>query len=156
MFMHNGFIGGWNVLRREIEELIPDDLYPSRLGTTDSEAIFLAIMGRGILDDPIGATARTLTAVAQLANRAGSAHALRFTAALTNGRDLYAFRCSVNDAANTLYYRSNSNGTAIVSEPVDENHSDWIEVPRNRVLVARAGLPIEILPFLDEKRVAAE
>jgi predicted glutamine amidotransferase len=62
----------------------------------------------------------------------------------------------VNDAANTLYYRSNSNGTAIVSEPVDENHSDWIEVPRNRVLVARAGLPIEILPFLDEKRVAAE
>jgi glutamine amidotransferase len=84
MFMHNGFIGGWNVLRREIEELIPDDLYPSRLGTTDSEAIFLAIMGRGILDDPIGATARTLTAVAQLANRAGSAHALRFTAALTN------------------------------------------------------------------------
>ena len=45
MFMHNGFVGNWSRLRRQVEALIPDELYPSRIGTTDSEAIFLAILG---------------------------------------------------------------------------------------------------------------
>src|SRR6201995_2373321 len=36
MFMHNGFVGSWNRLRRKVEALTPDALYPSRLGTTDS------------------------------------------------------------------------------------------------------------------------
>ena len=47
LFMHNGFIGDWSRLRRPIENMIPDEIYPSRLGTTDSEAVFLAIMGAG-------------------------------------------------------------------------------------------------------------
>jgi predicted glutamine amidotransferase len=42
LFMHNGFVGGWPRLRRRIEALIPDELFPSRIGTTDSEALFLA------------------------------------------------------------------------------------------------------------------
>jgi hypothetical protein len=45
--MHDGFIGSWNRLRRRVENLIPDQHYPSRLGTTDSEAVFLAMMGAG-------------------------------------------------------------------------------------------------------------
>ena len=56
MFQHNGVIGSWPRNRRPIEALIPDQLYPSRIGTTDSEAVFLAIMGAGADTDPIGAT----------------------------------------------------------------------------------------------------
>jgi predicted glutamine amidotransferase len=60
MFMHNGFIGKWNRVRRHVEALIPDEMYPSRVGTTDSEAVFLAIIGA--LDrDPVAATAGVLT-----------------------------------------------------------------------------------------------
>ena len=151
MFMHNGFVGNWNVLRRQVEQLIPDEFYPARMGTTDSEAVFLAIMGQGINEDPIGATMRTLTLLSKLASRNGAADALRFTAALTNGRDLYAFRFSVNDAANTLYYQTSSSGTVIVSEPLDDNQADWIPVPPNRVVVARADKPIEVRPFLDRQ-----
>ena len=47
MFMHNGLIGNWGRLRRKVESLVPDELYPLRIGTTDSEAAFLAIMGAG-------------------------------------------------------------------------------------------------------------
>ena len=47
MFMHNGVIGDWSRIRRTVEAMIPDELYPSRLGTTDSEAVFLAMMGAG-------------------------------------------------------------------------------------------------------------
>jgi tetratricopeptide (TPR) repeat protein len=53
MFMHNGVIGDWRRVRRQVEALIPDEFYGSRVGTTDSEAVFLAIMGAGIERDPI-------------------------------------------------------------------------------------------------------
>jgi len=55
LFMHNGFVGNWSRLRRKVEGLIPDQLYPQRNGTTDTEAIFLAIMGAGI-EQPLAAT----------------------------------------------------------------------------------------------------
>ena len=59
LFMHNGFLGNWSRWRRQVESLIPDELYPSRIGTTDSEAIFLAILGAG-LDQPVAAAKKTL------------------------------------------------------------------------------------------------
>ncbi len=49
LFMHNGYIGDWSRLRRPVEALIPDELYPSRAGTTDSEAIFLGLLGCGLM-----------------------------------------------------------------------------------------------------------
>ncbi|MFC6048239.1 class II glutamine amidotransferase, partial [Methylobacterium hispanicum] len=54
LFMHNGYIGDWTRLRRPIEALIPDPLYPSRGGTTDSEAVFLAIAGAGLVGPGAG------------------------------------------------------------------------------------------------------
>ncbi|MGY3448576.1 class II glutamine amidotransferase [Bradyrhizobium sp. USDA 4353] len=52
LFMHNGFVGSWNRLRRKVEALIPDALYPSRLGTTDSEAVFSRHRRRGHRSGP--------------------------------------------------------------------------------------------------------
>jgi glutamine amidotransferase len=52
--MHNGLIGNWARLRRQVESLIPDESYGSRVGTTDSEAVFLAILGAGGDKDPVG------------------------------------------------------------------------------------------------------
>ncbi len=46
LFMHNGQIGDWAPIRRKVEALIPDAFYQSRIGTTDSEAVFLAILVR--------------------------------------------------------------------------------------------------------------
>ena len=47
MFMHNGSIGEWPLIRRQVEALIDDKFYPRRFGTTDSEAVFLAILSAG-------------------------------------------------------------------------------------------------------------
>lgn len=73
MFMHNGFVGSWNRLRRKVEALIPDAYYPSRLGTTDSEAVFLAMMGACLDSDPLGATQTVLQSLVGLVNKAGCA-----------------------------------------------------------------------------------
>jgi glutamine amidotransferase len=143
--MHNGFIGKWNRVRRHVEALIPDEMYPSRVGTTDSEAVFLAIMGNGIDRDPIGATADVLAKLTSLVSDDEVRDPLRFTAALSNGRDLYAFRYAVNDRANTLYYQMAQTGVVIVSEPLDREHANWIPVPESSVIVVRAGKPPEVL-----------
>ena len=146
MFMHNGFVGSWNRLRRKVEQLIPDALYPSRLGTTNSEAVFLAMLGAGLDRDPIGATARVLRALRDLVNEDGKRERMRFTTAIANGRDLYAFRFAVNDATNTLYFRESGDQVVVVSEPFDKE-DDWTEVPEGHVLVARASAPVEIVPL---------
>ncbi|MEQ1698024.1 MAG: class II glutamine amidotransferase [Hyphomicrobiaceae bacterium] len=149
LFMHNGFIGNWDRLRRPVEALIPDSLYPARFGTTDSESIFLAIMGASVRRDPISATAATLAKLTNLVT-SGRVHddKLRFTSALSNGQDLYAFRYAVNDNANTLYYREKANGTVIVSEPLDLDRASWTAVPENHVVIARRGVPTRVERFM--------
>src|SRR3974390_2564802 len=66
LFMHNGLIGNWARLRRRVEAMVPDEYYASRIGTTDSEAVFLAILGAGGEKDPIGATTQVLAALTDM------------------------------------------------------------------------------------------
>jgi predicted glutamine amidotransferase len=156
LFMHNGVIGNWKRVRRRVEALIPDALYGSRVGTTDSEAIFLAILGAGADRDPLEATRRTLEAATEIANSGGYHDPLRFTAALADGENLYAFRYAANDAANTLYYRVDQASVVLASEPLDNDRAVWTPVPDNHLLVARPKRPVELMPFLDRRQIAAE
>jgi glutamine amidotransferase len=156
LFMHNGLIGNWTRMRRQVESLIPDEYYGSRIGTTDSEAVFLAILGAGGDKDPLGATSRVLATLSDMVSTDGRKEPLRFTAALANGRDLYAFRYAANDNANTLYYRESAGNVVVVSEPLDSEHARWKPVPNNHMLVALDGQPVVLEPFLNAQRVAAE
>jgi len=153
LFMHNGFVGGWSVLRRRVEALIPDQLYPSRIGTTDSEALFLALLGADGMTDPIGATARMLSDVTKMVHE--GPYGFRFTSCLSNGKDLYAFRYAVNDAANSLYYRETTTEVLVVSEPLDRDHTRWQSIPENHVLIAREGQPVTVQPLMQSLREAA-
>jgi len=152
--MHNGFVGSWNRLRRQVESLIPDALYPSRIGTTDSEAVFLAIMGAGLDREPIGATQRVLQSLCGLLNGGGLRERMRFTAAFANGRDLYAFRFAENDKANSLYFREDGARLIVVSEPYD-TEADWTEVPENHALVALASRPTQVVPLMLARTMVA-
>jgi len=151
LFMHNGFVGGWSKLRRSVEALIPDTLYPSRGGTTDSEAVFLAILGAGLLGadtktDPVRAAELAISAIVELSRT--DPQPLRVTAALSDGRDLFAFRYSSHDKANSLYFQEAGENVVIVSEPLDHDHRNWTVVPEGSVVVARAGKSVEVLPFM--------
>ena len=55
--MHNGQIGGFEVVRKSADMLIPDALYRHRRGATDSEAFFLVALGNGMATDTLGAKA---------------------------------------------------------------------------------------------------
>jgi glutamine amidotransferase len=156
MFMHNGQVGDWTLIRRRVEELIPDEFYKSRAGTTDSEAMFLAILGAHADADPIAATMRTLATLTELVSTSGTTEPLRFTAALANGRDLYAFRYAYGGSANTLYYRETGPNVVVVSEPLDMDRDFWKPVPAGHLIAARAGKPVVLEPLPEVSRLAAE
>ena len=157
MFMHNGQIGDWSLIRRKVEAMIPDELYPARIGTTDSEAVFLAILGAGGDTDPIGAMERTMATLTDMVRRSGTDQPLRFTSALSDGRNLYAFRYCTNDTANTLYYRESRGNVVIVSEPLDNERDYWTVVPPGHMVIARPEERVTLRPFLAEtSSVAAE
>lgn len=148
LFMHNGQIGGYRGLRRDIDALIPEELYDYRNGTTDSEALFLVMQARGMADDPVGAAVSTLGTVAELQARRGIRAPIRFTAALTDGKRLFAFRCSSDRKAPSLYYRTAADGSVTtVSEPLDDNCVDWLPVPEGHVLIVEPGSASTLRPL---------
>ncbi len=130
-FMHNGQVGGYDSFRRDADMMIPDALYPQRKGATDSEALFLVALAEGLDHDPRGALERAAARFIRLAREKGTAPHLRMTAALSDGRNLYAVRYSTDDAAPSLYHRwsESRGGMAVVSEPLEAEEGGWIEVP---------------------------
>jgi predicted glutamine amidotransferase len=155
LFMHNGQVGCYGALRRRIENLIPDEFYAGRGGTTDSEAIFLIALSRGGLADPVGALLATLGDISAMMDETGACEPLRFTAAFAVGQDLYAFRWASDDKAPTLYYRETGPDLTVVSEPIDDAAGCWKPVPQRHVLVARAGESAVLSPFDVRMKLAA-
>ena len=156
MFMHNGLIGNWARLRRQVEALIPDELYGSRIGTTDSEAVFLAILGAGGDKDPVGATARTLATLTDMVSADGTQGA----AALHRG-------ARQRPRPLRLPLRRQRQRQLALLSRVRRQRRRGVRAARRRtraleagaarhMIAARAGKPVVLEPFLAEQRVAAE
>ncbi len=130
-FMHNGMMGGYNGYRKSVDQMIPDALYPYRLGATDSEAAFLIALGDGLQADPKAALERTVYRLETLAKAKGAAPFMRFTAAFSDGKRLYAVRYASDRFAPSLYLRKSCkfDGHTLVSEPLDIGDMNWEEVP---------------------------
>jgi glutamine amidotransferase len=141
MFMHNGQIGGYHAIRRRLETCIPDTLYPARVGTTDTEALFLIAMAQGLETDPVHAIEATIGLILREMDRASIGAPFRLTSALTDGETIWAVRWASDQAPATLYYGSGPAGTVIVSEPIDNRREAWLPVPSGHVLVASHGRP---------------
>lgn len=147
LFMHNGQIGGYDRIRRRVEALIPDALYRERRGTTDSEAVFLAALGDGLDDDPLGAIARTLARVEGLMEEALVRDPLRATLCFSDGERLFALRHASDARPPSLYLAEDENGVLVVSEPLDEGVHEWRAVPPDSVLEIGADGTARIAPL---------
>ena len=155
MFMHNGQIGGYGRIRRRVESLIDDRVYDGRLGTSDSEAIFLAAVSRGLDGDPAEGFACVLAEVARLQREHMIRAPLRFSACYTDGRSLHAFRWASDDRCPSLYLRRFADGVLIVSEPYDEDRNAWSAVPPNSAVTVDASLRVTGSPFAPASRSTA-
>ena len=130
-FMHNGQVGGFERFRRKAEALIPDALFETRKGATDSEALFLVAMALGLAHDPLGALQNAVAEFEALSRLYGNTPNMRLAAALSDGETLYAIRYASDAFAPSLFYRwcEEWQGWAVVSEPYEAKSGDWAEVP---------------------------
>jgi glutamine amidotransferase len=147
MYMHTGEIGGYERIRRALESMIPDELYPHRLGTTDSEAFFLLLLGNGLEHDPIAATERTVAAVLRVMKEYGVTQPFRMTSTLTDGHNVYALRFASDDLPPSLYWWPSQQRLIIVSEPLDTEADHWQIVPESSMLISAGRGDTVVLPF---------
>ncbi|MEV6940833.1 class II glutamine amidotransferase [Streptomyces sp. NPDC051172] len=157
MWMHNGMISGFRLLRRDLALAVDPSLYPGIEGSTDSELMFFLALTFGLTEDPPGAVAR----MAGLVERTGHAHDVRhplqMTVAVADGERVWAFRHSSEGRSRSLYFstkvdtlralhpdaeflRNISDETRlVVSEPLGDLPGAWNEVPENSYCVIQSG-----------------
>ncbi len=134
-FMHNGQFGGFETFRKQADMAVPDELYHSRKGATDSEILFLLALAHGLDRDPVNALAAATGQLAEMSRQSGVAPHMRLSAAFSDGTRLWAARASSDHIAPSLYYRwsDSRQGWAVVSEPLENGETDWIALPPGKI-----------------------
>jgi glutamine amidotransferase len=158
LWMHNGLIHGFSLVKRELAMAVDASLYAAIEGTTDSELMFYLALSMGLRDDPAGAVARMVGRVEAVGRRHGIEHPVQMTLAMSDGKLLWVFRYSSEGRSRSLYYstdvrtlrklypdnaqfRAVSDETRlVVSEPFAELPGAWNEVPEASFGVVQEGM----------------
>jgi len=148
MFMHNGKIGGFDRVRRDLMLAVTPALFGEIRGTTDSELFFYLMATHGLTEDPARAFALAAGVVLECMARARVSEPFRMTAALTNGELILALRYASDGNPPTLYHGRSEDGagTLVLSEPIDDSAGRWHPVPPGHLLRVANGA-VEVEPF---------
>ena len=164
MFVHNGYVAGFDRLRRDMLLAVRPDLFGGVLGTTDSELMFHLALTFGLADDPLGGLERMAGFVEALGADAGIDDPLQMTVGVTDGERLYAARYASGGEVNTLFHsvdvealrqlypererfaHFSDQARVVVSEPLADLPGAWQEVPAGSAIAVEKGR-LEQLPF---------
>jgi glutamine amidotransferase len=157
MWMHNGAIADFPLMRRDLSLLVAPALYSAIEGTTDSELMFYLALTFGLDEDPPTAVARMAGLVERIGREHGVEFPLQMTIAVTDGDRVWAFRYSSRRASRSLFYSTRVDALRrlhpdmaflkdvsdetrlIVSEPLGDLPGAWNEVPESTYGVVRGG-----------------
>lgn len=158
MFMHNGEIGGFRQLKRELTLAVDPSLYPEIEGTTDTEVLFHLALGAGLREDPVAGLSAAITRIEEVGKRAGVACPFQGTVAVSDGLTIWAFRYSSNGRSRSLFHTTdlrllhevypdaaalaglNDGACVVVSEPLSDLPGEFVEVPESTaVTIDRTG-----------------
>jgi predicted glutamine amidotransferase len=157
MFMHNGFLGDFAAVKRDLTFAVDPSLYPQILGTTDSEVLFYLALTFGLQADPVAAVAKAIRTVESVGREHGVRFPMQGTLAVTDGVTVWAFRYSSAGHTRTLFHSADvdtlremypdidrlklfgSSAHLIVSEPLNDLPGVFIEVPESTVAVVDAS-----------------
>ena len=85
LFVHNGFIADFHLLRRDLMLAIDPELFADVQGSTDTEVVFHLALTLGLEEDPIGALERTVGLIEETARRHGVTNAVQATFGVSDG-----------------------------------------------------------------------
>ncbi|WP_020136367.1 class II glutamine amidotransferase [Streptomyces sp. 351MFTsu5.1] len=167
MWMHNGAIADFHLLRRDLTLLVSPELYADIEGTTDSEVMFYLALTFGLDKNPPEAVARMVGAVERVGRAHGVEFPLQMTIGVTDGARVWAFRYSSQGASRSLFYSTrvdtlrrlhpdaafldgvSDDTRLVVSEPLGDLPGAWNEVPESTYGVIQDGMD-ELHPFVPE------
>lgn len=171
LWMHNGSIEGFSRIKRRLRASLPDEIYDSIGGTTDSEhafGVFLHLLGDTEKQASAAELGQTLVrTIAQLEGwtaAAGVTGACYYNFAVTDGDSIAAVRYVSDPLLEpaSLYYslggKYQVNGgmcefiacplpektLVIASERLNNNPADWVRVAPNHVLTVTPDLEVSV------------
>ena len=165
-FMHNGQLGGFGSIRRDLLGLLTDGSFDRVRGRTDSECLFALFqdqLGRAgahaSADELADAVIKTFSRALQLAQERGQGHEPSYlNVAVTNGANAVVTRFTTkkNYEGESLYWihgrrcvcenglcrmepTDSSPGTVVISSERLDDDPGWSSVPRNHMVLASMG-----------------
>ena len=103
LFVHNGFIADFHLIRRDLMLAIDPALFANVTGSTDTEVVFHLALTFGLEDDPIQALERTIGLIESVADHHGVADAVQGSFGVSDGTTLWAVRYATNGKARSLF-----------------------------------------------------
>ncbi len=157
LWMHNGFIGGFDLVKRDLVLEVDPSFFPGIEGTTDTEVFFNLALTYGLEDDPPAAVARAVGFIEETGRRHGVASPIQMTVATTDGESVWAFRYASTGVPRSLFFSTDvrtlraqhpevallgavsDESRLVVSEPLGSLAGAWNEMPESSYGVIRAG-----------------
>jgi glutamine amidotransferase len=164
LFMHNGFIGDFARVKRDLTLAVDPSLYSLIEGSADTETFFFLALTFGLEDDPPAAVEAAVGLIEEVGRKHGVEHPIQMTVATTDGRKVWAFRYSSERNSRSLFYSTDvptlrelhpdvpvlavvsDESRLIVSEPLRDLPGAWNEVPESSYGVVQEGQD-ELKPF---------
>lgn len=154
LFQHNGYLGSFEILRRDLQHSIADEYFSYLKGTTDSETIFLMMLTNGLEKNPKEAIEKTISRIKQACIDKSVQFDLVLSCSLSDGKALYTTRYSSTNRVHSQYYSTHAEcmrdinkdsedmprcSVVVVSEPLDQSMELWTEMPIGSFATIREG-----------------
>ncbi|GAW06118.1 glutamine amidotransferase [Lentinula edodes] len=180
MFMHNGGIADFPLVKRRLQADLPDVAFNKVQGNTDSEWAFALFLSK--LPDPNAksfttamlrdAMFKTIASLNHYAEEAGITEPSLMNFCVTDGETVIATRyiSSKTDEAASLWYSSGTtfsefgggghykmskadkreNIIMVASEPLTFERADWMEIKTNNMVVVTPKMNLLQIPIVDK------
>ena len=165
LFVHNGFLADFHLLRRELMLAIDPDRFADVQGSTDTEVVFHLALTLGLEQDPIRALEATVGLIEATGIRLGVAGGVQASFGVSDGTGLWAVRYSTDGSARSLFASTDADAVRalypdnprfqllthrdrlIVSEPFSDLPGVWQEIPEATAVTVDADGELREQPF---------
>jgi predicted glutamine amidotransferase len=157
LFVHNGFIADFHLLRRDLMLAIDPAQFAEVQGSTDSEVVFHLALTFGLESDPISALEKTIGLIEATARDHDVASPVQGTFGVSDGNCLWAVRYATEGTPRSLFASADIDALkklhpeaqrlklategdrVIVSEPFADLPGAWHEIPPATAVSVRHG-----------------